>query len=210
MSGLPKFLPPSTPTGTPLLAVHAQAMSAHVRRVCIVTRPIFADLVHSLELPANATVITAETATMSESVLTAIEVQHERTILGMPDTDIFEGTNPYADLSDAQFTSAPWGLAVWETKPWQVGRLGSTLLSGDSVATVSDKDPERDYGWHWGALSWASSEDALILPEDPHVGYALATAIDSGSTARAIRMAGTYWDLGTPSEYARYLLRAEL
>ena len=210
MSGLPKFLLPSTPSGTPLLAVHAQAMSDHVRRVCIVTRPIYADLVHSLELPTNATVITADTATMSESVLTALEVQHERTILGMPDTDIFEGTNPYADLSDAQLDAAPWGVAVWETKPWQVGRLGSTRLEGNHVATVSDKDPERDYGWHWGALSWASNEDAAILPEDPHVGYALARAIDSGSTGEAVRMAGTYWDLGTPSEYARYLLRAEL
>lgn len=210
MSGIPKFLLPSTPSGMPLLAIHAKAMSPYVRRVAIVTRPIYADLVHSLELPANSTVITADTATMSESVLTALEVQHDRTILGMPDTDIFESTNPYAHLSAARIASATWGVAVWETKPWQVGSLGSTLLDGKRIATVSDKDPERDYGWHWGALSWAGSEDASVLPEDPHVGFALARALNSGSGSEIVRISGTYWDLGTPSEYARYLLRAEL
>lgn len=209
MSGLPKFLLPSTPSGTPLLAVHAQAMSESVRRVSIVTRPIYADLVHSLDLPSNTTVITADTATMSESVLVALEVHHDRVILGMPDTDIFEDLNPYALLAATDDVAPGWGVAVWHTKPWQSGRLGSTLLDGSSVKTVADKDPERDYGWHWGALSWSCDQDKTILAEDPHVGYALARAIDSGSRGHALRVEGTYWDLGTPSEYARYLLRSE-
>lgn len=209
MSGLPKFLLPSTPNGTPLLAVHAQAMSEFVRQVCIVTRPVYADLVHSLELPDNAIVISADTATMSESVLTALEVRHDRTVLGMPDTDIFEDGNPYQSLSRDDEGATSWSVAIWQTKPWQVGRLGSVKVTDDRVVAVRDKDPNSDFGRHWGALSWASDEDAHVLPEDPHVGYALARAIDCDSHGKAFTMGGTYWDLGTPSEYARYLLSAE-
>jgi hypothetical protein len=145
---------------------------------------------------------------MSETVLEALEVRHEMSILGMPDTDIFEETNPYSLLALSFGGSSSWRAAIWATMPWQVGRLGSTRLEEDRLLEVVDKDPNRDFGSHWGALAWNQTQDELILPDDPHIGYGLRRAIETGAHAEAVTLEGVYWDLGTPNEYARYLLSA--
>jgi CTP:molybdopterin cytidylyltransferase MocA len=205
LGGLPKFLLPLIDGSGPPLLAHAKAMSPHVQTVAIVTRPEYAQVVHALPLPENTVVMVALTSTMVETLRVGLNVAHDSIVVGLPDTWFPEIADAYEGVAQKLETGATdWVAAVWQTREWQRGALGSVSLRSGWLIDVADKDPSHEYSWHWGLLGWVAEQDIHLSDEDAHLGLALSRALAAGGRVAAVRNSGTYWDLGTTESLSRY------
>ena len=57
-----------------------------------------------------------------------------------------------------------------------------------------------------GDQFWFNKEfEQYIIPNDLHIGYSAAMALENGEKVSAYLMDGRYYDCGTPSEYIELL-----
>jgi NDP-sugar pyrophosphorylase family protein len=197
MGGIPKMLLP-TPNGT-LISLLCSRME-RVGQVIVGTRPV---IYEALAGVCNALVYRCETATMSETVLTARQyiMAHETVCFGMPDT-YFDDANAFVKLAAELKDGADLAVGVFQTRPEQRHKLGMVELTpGDEVLRVVEKPAETSLTWAWGVLAWKPRFWQYIEARDPHVGYALPRALAAELDVRAVRMDGGFWDCGTPDEY---------
>jgi hypothetical protein len=154
--------------------------------------------------------VEVETATMTESVLAALECSTaSRFLLGMPDTWFSASCNVYEKLMT---TDSEVAIACFPIRPDQVGKVGQVDLehgakNGAKVTRVVDKDPNCSFQHLWGVVNFQRELMALSLPEDPHIGQALARWVDDDRAASGVVAGDSYFDCGTGEEYWRLLAR---
>lgn len=202
MRGLPKFLLPVSENVQTLVEHHVELLSEFVDHIYIPTRPENAELLERLGLPDFVEIKVLSTATMSETVhATLVDVTFENCILGMPDT-FYASKNPYESLANDPDVDVK--LALWRTKPSQLGQVGSVELALDNqVLRCEDKSTEWDFGQHWGALRFNGAALRLLDPATPHVGFIINPSIEAGLSVAGDLMEGEYFDCGTFAEYKR-------
>jgi CTP:molybdopterin cytidylyltransferase MocA len=204
MNGLPKFLLPISEQQQCLLDYHVALMAPHVDRIIIPTRSEWVSLLHSFEFGPQVEVTAMATRTMAETVKRSLDcVDYDTCVLGMPDT-YFVGGNPYQEL--AQEPQADVSLKVFTTRPEQAGRVGSVLVGPHHVVSDhADKEPERDFGAHWGVIEFSREVEAFLSPEATTGGYLISEALDRGMDVRGYLAGYPYFDCGTFAEYVQCL-----
>jgi len=205
INSLPKFLLP-VPGDTYLLDILRRRMAtagASPLMIGVNTRNV--DLIERYAAH-YAYIHECNTATMSETVLQLGQFTgHQAVLFGMPDsywTDEQVYQRLAADILDGALVS----VALFETTPEQRGDLGMCDVAFDHdevlhVTQVADKPEATNLHLAWGAMAWSVGFWQYIRANDPHVGYALARAVQAGRQARAYLATGPYVDCGTPDGY---------
>lgn len=203
MRGIPKFLLPCDSTYNTLIEVHISALLEICETVWIPTRPEMVLLLDSLGLAKDRVVLLPMTTeNMTQTVNKVIQVaKTEEFHLVMPDTYFF-GEQPYSTLNQSPNIV---DLACWKIREDQKGKLGQVLIEGNNVLEMRDKDPNCDFEYSWGALTFNRNLMNYSDPNDPHIGYAVRSALINGESITARKMDGKYFDCGTPSEYLNML-----
>ena len=205
MHGIPKFLLPLSDNLQCLLDYHVSLMGDYVDRIIIPTRSEWAPLLRSFDFGDAVTILELNTATMAETVRKSLDgVDYDTCVLGMPDT-YFVGGNPYRDL--ASLAPADVSLAVFPTRPEQAGRMGSILLDDSHrVSAHADKDPDHDYGMHWGVIEFTPAVEKLLDPAATTGGYLITEALEQDLDVRGYVADYSYFDCGTVGEYLKCLV----
>lgn len=204
MSGLPKFLLPISEKHQCLLTYHVELMAPHVDRIIIPTRDEWVSLLESFEFGPQVEVMSMRTQSMAETVKKSVDGRDYSTcVLGMPDT-YFVGGNPYRELTD--HPQGDVSLSVFTTGLEQVGKVGSVALGDDGVVTDhADKDPDADFGTHWGVMEFRSEVEKFLDPQATTGGYLITEALNREMTVRGYLADYRYFDCGTIDEYAECL-----
>jgi len=203
MRGIPKFLLPCDEVYTTLIEVHIAQLLERCETIWIPTRPELVLLLDSLGLAKDRVVILPmQTENMTQTVTKVIQISKQQHFqLVMPDTFFF-GEKPYATLnSEPQIAD----LACWKIRVDQRGKLGQVLIQNKKVVEMKDKDPSCLFEHSWGALTFNRELLNYADLNDPHIGYAVRSALLSGEQITANVMNGKYFDCGTPSEYLNML-----
>lgn len=206
MRGLPKFLLPINDQFETLLEWHVHQIGPYCDRIRIPTRPELRRFIDALDFGDFDVVVTeVESRTMSETVTKAISASDENFfVLAMPDTFFLGNENVFELLLSH---SDPISAAIFRIQDFQRGKVGQVELKTQSdgtevISRVVDKNPDCNFPWMWGAITFDRSLMEYSTPEDPHLGYALARAAQAtGVEVRASRMESRYFDCGTPGEY---------
>jgi hypothetical protein len=179
-------------------------MADSVDRIIIPTRSEWVSLLHSFDFGPRVDIVPMATKTMAETVKRSLDsVDYDSCVLGMPDT-YFVGGNPYQELAEAR--SADVSLAVFTTRAEQVGRVGSVALGLDGrVNDHADKDPERDFGAHWGVIEFSREVEGFLSPEATTGGYLISEALERNMDVRGYLAGYPYFDCGTFTEYLQCL-----
>ena len=203
MRGIPKFLLPCDDSYTTLIELHISQLLEHCETIWIPTRPELVLLLDSLGLAKDRVVILPmQTENMTQTVMKVLQISNQQHFqLVMPDTFFF-GEKPYGTLNPAPKIAE---LACWEIRPDQRGKLGQVLIEDKNVIQMKDKDPQCLFEHSWGALTFSRELVNYADLNDPHIGYAVRSALLSGETISASIMHGKYFDCGTPSEYLNML-----
>jgi|694.fasta_scaffold44931_8 hypothetical protein len=202
MRGLPKFLLPYENSVKTLLERHVEMLKPFVERILIPTRPENLELIDRLRFPSFVELVELTTSTMSETVnLTLKNQEFDLCFVGMPDT-YYLGQDPYKELFNLE---GDVRLACWPTAPSQVGNVGSVDLVQGRVRQVQDKNPELDFGRHWGAIAFNKKALNYLDSDTAHVGFIVNPSIEAGLSVKAQDIDGEYVDCGTFSEYRRLL-----
>ena len=209
MHGIPKFLLPVSGGLKCLLDYHVSLMAGHVDYILIPTRPEWASLLESFQFGDHVRILTVETETMAETVARALDtVTFDTCVLGMPDTYFFGG-NPYRDL--ATVAKADVNLAVFSTREEQVGRMGSVLLGeSDHVTAHADKNPDSDFGTHWGVIEFTEPVAKMLDPRAATGGQIITEALSQGLDVRGFLASYPYFDCGTFEEYLQCIAGVNL
>lgn len=203
MRGIPKFLLPCDSTYNTLIEAHISALLELCETVWIPTRPEMVLLLDSLGLAKDRVVLLPMTTeNMTQTVLKVLQIaKTENFHLVMPDT-FFLGEKPYAKLSPKPDLV---DLACWKIRNDQKGKLGQVLIDENQAIDIQDKDPSCEYEYSWGSLTFSRQLMNFASSSDPHIGYAVRSALKSGETIHAQKIHGKYFDCGTPSEYLNML-----
>ena len=211
LRGLPKFSLPIDSSFTTLLEWHVGQMLEVVDTIYIPIRAGTRGVLESLDvLSRNVIAVEVETATMTQSVIAALERSTaSRFLLGMPDTWFSASSNVYEKLIT---TDSEVAIACFPIRPDQVGKVGQVDLevgagSAAKVARVVDKNPNCTFQHLWGAVNFGRELMALSFPEDPHIGQALARWVDNDRAVSGVVAGDSYFDCGTGEEYWRLLAR---
>jgi hypothetical protein len=198
MRGLPKFLLPIGDGPVTLLERQIILMLEACEQVLVPTSPQNKRLVETLKLHelGDVRVIALSSETMAETVFRSLGSQDfDQCLLGMPDT--YFQANPYPALA---LSNAELSVGVWNSRPDQIGKLGSVSIDEGLISNVIDKDPLGRYSRHWGALSFSKEVADSIDPSWATVGELLMRNLDTTPLA-AFQINGSYFDCGTFSEY---------
>lgn len=207
LRGLPKFSLPINSSFTTLLEWHVAQMLEVVDTVYIPIRAGTKSVLQSLDVLSSAVIaVEVDTATMSESVIAAVECSSaSRFVLGMPDTWFSSKGNVYERLIA---TDSDVAIACFPIRQDQVGKVGQVELGeAGRVARIVDKNPECSFPLLWGAVSFGKDLMKFSSPGDPHIGQALARWVDASRPASGIVLGDSYFDCGTGEEYWRLLSR---
>lgn len=204
MRGIPKFLLPCDNSYTTLIELHISQLLEVCETVWIPTRPELVLLLDSLGIARDRVVVLPmQTDNMTQTVLRVASIAKTHNFqLIMPDTH-FLGEKPYGLLSSAPVMA---DLACWSIRPDQKGKLGQVKVSAEGIVEdMKDKDPLCDYPISWGALTFSRKLIEHAKASDPHIGYAVKTALEAGEQITARVIDGKYFDCGTPTEYLSLL-----
>jgi hypothetical protein len=203
MRGMPKFLLPCDNTYQTLIENHVYQLLDISEIVWIPTRPEFEFLITALGFPQDKVrTIPMITDNMTQTIQQILEIDNSQHFqLVMPDT-YFQGSQPYLIL-DRQPDVAD--LACWLIREEQKGKLGQVELSNSQLISIQDKNPNCLFDLSWGALTFSRKLMNYALSSDPHIGYAIESALLSGESITGTTISGTYYDCGTPGEYLSML-----
>lgn len=204
MRGIPKFLLPCDASYTTLIELHVENLLPICETIWIPTRPDLVLLLESLGIAKDRVIILPmSTDTMTQTVNRVLKVASANYFqLIMPDT-YFHGEKPYQVLDREPMVA---DLACWEIRPDQIGKLGQVDITFDGVVKdLQDKDPSCTYPHSWGALVFSRKLMNFAKDSDPHIGYAMKSALSSGEKITTNVVNGKYFDCGTPNEYLSML-----
>ncbi len=204
MRGIPKFLLPVDIEYTTLLEHHLENLSLICENIFLPTRKDLISLIESLEFNNDKLkIIEMQSETMSETVINTIDSSDaNHFILTMPDT-FFTGESPF-ELLDREPLICE--IACWKIRDEQRGKLGEVLIDeNNSVLQIVDKKPDNGFEFAWGALTFSKELIKYIDIKDPHIGYAVANALEKKEVIKALKLEGKYYDCGTPQEYLKLL-----
>lgn len=121
-------------------------------------------------------------------------------LFGMPDTYFTEPTVYlcFDDLIDRPDVDVV--VSLFEARPGQRNG-GMCRLENGLLTEVIDKPAETDLTLIWGAMAWKPVFWDCVDPNEQHVGFALARAIERGLSIATVRFPGTFWDCGTSRDY---------
>lgn len=204
MRGLPKFLLPIDNKYTTLIENHINnaTKNKEIKNIWIPTRPDLKPILESLDLN-SVNIITMTTSSMSETVLNTCSIANSKNyMLIMPDT-YFDGEQPTELLEvSPQFCD----LAIWKIRKQQRGKLGEVELDKNNfVKTIIDKNPDTNFEYSWGSLTFSKEFVKYINARDPHVGYAIEQSLSNKKKITTKLIEGNYYDCGTPDEYIELL-----
>ena len=143
------------------------------------------------------------TSSMSETVLNTCSIANSKNyMLIMPDT-YFDGEQPTELLEvSPQFCD----LAIWKIRKQQRGKLGEVELDKNNfIKTIIDKNPDTNFEYSWGSLTFSKEFVKYINARDPHVGYAIEQSLSNKKKITTKLIEGNYYDCGTPDEYIELL-----
>jgi len=201
MRGLPKFLLPCTNEYLTLIERHINFLIDSVENIWIPTNPKYVSLLSSLfEENKKISIFPVKSNTMSETIkVTLAKINKDNYTLVMPDT-YFSNENTYEKIISAD-TNHLANLICWKTRPSQLGKLGEVSFSNDGkLEAIIDKPGKQVYQHSWGAVIFTSELNNFINSEDPHIGYAIESAVQYNNI-NCIEVEGEYYDCGTPNEY---------
>lgn len=203
MRGLPKFLLPCDRSFETLIENHVKQLLLVSEVVWIPTRPEFEFLITALNFPEDRVrTVTMLTENMTQTVQAILEIDpSEHFELIMPDT-YFQGDLPYSAMANQPYIAH---LACWTIRNDQKGKLGQVDLLGSEVKNIEDKNPNCLFEHSWGALTFSRKLMDYAFHSDPHIGYAVKRAIQSGEKITGTAIKGKYYDCGTPDEFLQMI-----
>lgn len=216
MGNLPKFLLPienqsSRVQVTSLLAQHIEYGLSFTDLVIIATRPENAFLLKPYVIPGKVEVLIMETKTMTETIIRVSNlVKASENLILMPDTHFSESISPTdLELRNSEILA----LALWPIEPKQIGEVGQIAIDFDLsnspyVSSHSDKDPECNFPYLWGAMNISFSAMKLLDDSMPHCGYLISKLLELKTSPYLIGARiqnGRYFDCGTPRGYFGHL-----
>lgn len=197
------------------MSLHLSHMQESCERVAIATRPEWVDVVQDSS-PNEVEVLGVRTQSMSQTIRRVLwnhgsTIADEWVLVGMPDTFFAGYFNPYPRLAKL-IPRLPKDVGILlgthSTQSEQRGHVGSVSLSPAGwVQAHADKNPDIDFGQHWGTLAFRSSLTELIDPAWPHIGYLIDPALHQGRVA-AHSFQSEYFDCGTVAGYRSALAAA--
>jgi choline kinase len=204
MRGIPKFLLPCDEIYTSLIERHVKELIQVCETIWIPTRPDLVMLFETLGISEDRIVVLpVVTDNMSQTVNRVMQISSAKYFcLTMPDT-FFYGELPYGKLNPIpEFAE----LALWKIREDQKGKLGQVSITPEGkVVDIQDKVASCDYPLFWGALTFSSKIQEYINVNEPHIGYAVKSGLDSKEKVDSRVFDGEYFDCGTPSEYLKML-----
>lgn len=205
MKGIPKFLLPSSVDYESLLETHILNLKKICNTIWVPTRPEIVQLLDSLGfVDENIVILPTATETMSETILKVLDVSGSKTFfMSMPDT-FFYGQKPYSILNPTPDIA---DVACWKIRREQYGKLGQVKQDVEYITDIKDKKKDCDYIYSWGAITFSRKLEPFIDIKDPHIGYALEKAVNSGLNLTYKNIEGEYFDCGTPDEYLSLLTK---
>jgi hypothetical protein len=97
-------------------------------------------------------------------------------------------------------------VVVCPSRTDQVGRVGSVLLGpGNVILDHRDKEPDRDFGTHWGIFEFTPEVERYLSPEAATGGYLISEALEHDLDVRGYLVEYPYFDCGTFREYLQCL-----
>lgn len=204
MRGIPKFLLPCDEVYTSLIERHLSNLLGKVDTIWIPTRPDLVMLLESLGIARDRVVILPViTENMSQTVARVLQISSASHFsLYMPDTYFF-GELPY-DILESRNNFVH--LACWRIRENQKGKLGQVQVNELNIVTdIKDKVINCNYDLSWGALSFSKELIQYVNLNDPHIGYAVNSAIKAKEKVEATVINGDYFDCGTPADYLHML-----
>lgn len=209
MNGIPKFLLPVSEDLQCLLDYHVRLMQPSVDRIIIPTRSEWVGLLRSFDFGNHVDIVELNTHTMAETLRRSLDnVDYDSCVLGMPDT-YFVDENPYHELF--QHPGHDLVLRLYPTRPEQVGKVGSVKIDEDHrVVDHADKEPDRDFGWHWGVMEFAKHTEGFLDPTASTGGYLIDECLTRGLDVRGVPATNPYFDCGTFPEYLQCLTHLSL
>ena len=204
MKGIPKFLLPIDENYKSLLEYHIENLLPFSQELIIPTRKDLLPIIKSLDYDfSNIIFMEVETNTMNETVSEVLKkFNYDQALIIMPDT-YFSSGYPFLDkenLHDSLCT-----LACWKIRDEQRGKLGEVKIENGFVEKIIDKDINTGFDYSWGSILFNKEFEQYIIPNDLHIGYSAAMALENGEKVSAYLMDGRYYDCGTPSEYIELL-----
>jgi choline kinase len=207
MRGIPKFLLPCDSLYTTLIEQHIESLLSVCETIWIPTRPEMVLLLDSLGLAKDRIVILpVQTENMTQTIGKVLKISSSSYFfMAMPDT-YFSGEKPYKRLNNSPEIA---DLACWKIRTEQKGKLGQVLIEKNLIKDVQDKNPNCEYIYSWGALTFSKKLLEYSSELDPHIGFAIKKAVFAGESITGEIINGNYYDCGTPAEYLS-LLKSEL
>ena len=204
MKGIPKFLLPIDENYKSLLEYHIENLLPFSQELIIPTRKDLLPIIKSLDYDfSNIIFMEVETNTMNETVSEVLKkFNYDQALIIMPDT-YFSSGYPFLDkenLHDSLCT-----LACWKIRNEQRGKLGEVKIENGFIEKIIDKDINTGFDYSWGSILFNKEFEQYIIPNDLHIGYSAAMALENGEKVSAYLMDGRYYDCGTPSEYIELL-----
>jgi hypothetical protein len=194
MGGIPKFCLPLTDSQS-LLEWHIERMRECCDRIRVCTRATWIPIIQQMQV-SDVELIAIEPSTMSDALARMWMHASDRHVIGMPDTYIHESDGHFyaalaADAADVT-------LAAWPCHADLQGRVGQLDVADDGrVRDAKDKVAGCPYPLMWGAMAIAG--DVAIDRTMSNPGLQLPEWVAGGVNVRAIRVPGTYMDVGTVS-----------
>lgn len=208
-NNLPKYLLPVW--NTYLLKRHCNLMrGVNPQKILIAGNQVNTDILRDYANNGE-TIYTVNTETMTETVLHARKyLWYSDVIFGMPDT-YFDDDTTYLRLVQALDGEAMIVVAAFNCPHWQRKDVGMLDIGMDSeghflVENIIDKSVDGiNLPRCWGAAAWKPEFWNYMEPRDPHIGYGIQRAIHHGVPVKAVLCLGSYYDLGTPYRYYRFI-----
>lgn len=205
MSGLPKFMLPYDVGPVSIIQHHVMMMACHVDRVVVTTRSEWFSWLEQNLVEPKIEIQVIESNSLTETILRGVKgLDLEELVVGLPDVAIV-GENPYGLTLD--HASGPLvTLGAFKTAEVDRGKFGSLqLLPSGIVGNYADKDPQLEWGFHWGTLLIQREALGMISSKWPTIGELVGEMLRKNLPVAYELLNSLYFDCGTVEGYFRYV-----
>ncbi len=194
--------------GQSLLEKHLQGMLEVVDHCVIASSLQNAPALAHFTSDERVTVQIIDSGSLSQTIRMATAPWRELNatfVLEFPDAAYLPWSQPAQSLFEGPLPDLVLGL--WAFERQQRGKLGQILLdSSGSVRGHQDKNPDCNYPFIWGAMTFSQSFVDLLDPDQDSLASAIDRAIeDQGFSVIGRIHQGSYFDVGTVSGLHDYI-----